>query len=129
MLLNTRNAANRVVVNQHIRDYRRSVSGWVSTTLSGCKRRAKQRAVPFDLAPEDLLPLPEFCPVFGVRLVYGGIHGNRNRASLDCKVPKRGYVKGNIAIISVRANLIKQDCTHGDELRKVADWVDNNVFF
>ena len=35
--------------------------------------------------------------------------------------PKKGYVKGNIIVVSMRANRIKTDATV-DEIRKVADF-------
>lgn len=43
--------------------------------------------------------------------------------SLDRIVPSLGYVPGNVAVISHRANRIKSDAT-ADELRAVADWLD-----
>ena len=38
--------------------------------------------------------------------------------------PKKGYVKGNIVIVSYKANRIKTDATV-DEIRKVADFMKN----
>ena len=37
------------------------------------------------------------------------------------KGPNKGYVKGNIIVVSMRANRIKTDATF-DEIRKVADF-------
>ena len=42
--------------------------------------------------------------------------------SLDRINPKLGYVKGNVQVISWRANNIKRDAT-AEELRLVADFV------
>ena len=39
--------------------------------------------------------------------------------SLDRLIPKLGYVKGNIVIVSTRANTIKRDATP-EELMKIA---------
>jgi phenylalanyl-tRNA synthetase beta chain len=36
--------------------------------------------------------------------------------------PDRGYVVGNVAVISSKANIIKSNAT-ADEIRKVADWL------
>ena len=41
--------------------------------------------------------------------------------SFDRIYPKKGYVKGNIVIVSNKANRIKTDATV-DEIRKVADF-------
>jgi hypothetical protein len=42
--------------------------------------------------------------------------------SLDRIDPKKGYVKGNVAVISYKANRIKQDATP-EELEAVASWL------
>jgi hypothetical protein len=42
-------------------------------------------------------------------------------------IPELGYVPGNIAIISMRANLIKQRETSPDALRKIAAWIEENI--
>ena len=41
--------------------------------------------------------------------------------SFDRIYPKKGYIKGNIVIVSNKANRIKTDATV-DEIRKVADF-------
>lgn len=46
--------------------------------------------------------------------------------SIDRIVPELGYVPGNIAIISWRANDLKKDAT-ADEMRRIADWIDKSV--
>lgn len=85
------------------------------------KGRAKKHRLPFDLELEDIV-IPDKCPVFGVPFVIGT--KSKWNPSLDRIIPDKGYVKGNITVISVRANSIKNDATP-DELRKVADYVDS----
>jgi hypothetical protein len=75
------------------------------------KTRAKQQDLPFDLAPEDIV-IPEVCPVFGVKLEWGvGNRGWRNlwSPSLDKIKPELGYVRGNVMVISNRANHLKSN--------------------
>lgn len=84
------------------------------------KSKAKRNSIPFDLVLEDII-IPEKCPIFNVPFVFGVKH--IHNASLDRIVPSLGYVKGNVVVISVRANSIKNDATPA-ELRKVADYVD-----
>lgn len=97
----------------------------VKRLIAAAKRRAKKRGVPFDLKPDDILPLPKKCPVLGIELVYGRTgHGRsmyRNAAapSLDRVVNELGYVKGNVIVVSLRANLLKGQATIS-ELQKVA---------
>jgi len=69
-----------------------------------CKRNGRE----FDLTIEDLLPLPTHCPVLGIMLDYGRKkHVMPNSPSIDRLKSDRGYVKGNVAVISHRANTIK----------------------
>jgi hypothetical protein len=87
--------------------------------LSRVKCRAKKFGLPFDLGEEDIV-IPEFCPVLGLTLQRSTGRGNwkDSSPSLDRIVPKLGYVKGNVRIISARANLLKSNATI-EELEKV----------
>ena len=44
--------------------------------------------------------------------------------ALDKFEPRKGYVPGNIAVISSLANRIKSDTTDPEVLRKVANWME-----
>jgi hypothetical protein len=82
--------------------------------VSAAKYRAKQQRVPFDLQPDDI-NVPEFCPILGIKLErnYSGKTGGHQDCSpsLDRIRPDEGYVKGNVWVISNRANRIKNDGT------------------
>jgi hypothetical protein len=86
-------------------------------------QRAKAKGLPFDLTAEDVV-VPEVCPVLGIPLVVNkGYKGNpANSPSLDRLIPARGYVKGNVVVMSARANSIKQDAG-SEEVSKVAEWL------
>ena len=51
--------------------------------------------------------------------------GNREEIhsspSLDRIIPSKGYMKGNVVWISMKANSIKQDAT-ASEIHQVAEW-------
>ena len=52
---------------------------------------------------------PQVCPVFGIELDWG-MNGNQpNSPSLDRVNPKFGYIPGNVRLISMRANTMKQN--------------------
>jgi hypothetical protein len=86
----------------------------------GAKASAKKRGLQFNLEPFDIC-IPEFCPVLGIRIERNTKQGPSDCSpSLDRVFPERGYVKGNIRIISQRANRIKNDAT-AEELEKVLD--------
>ncbi len=72
--------------------------------------RAKKYGIPFDLTIEDIV-IPEVCPVFKKPFVFsiGRKHGLS--PSLDRIVPSKGYIKGNIIVVSWRVNAIKNDAT------------------
>ena len=69
------------------------------------KASAKARGLKFNLDESDI-QIPEFCPVFGVKLEIAGPCRN-NSVSIDRIDNSKGYVKGNIWVISNRANKIK----------------------
>lgn len=73
--------------------------------LSDAKFRAKKAGLPFDLREEDVV-LPPRCPVYGTRLEAGGSR-RKNSFSLDRIYPSRGYVKGNVTVVSHRVNVEK----------------------
>ena len=84
--------------------------GYRALWLSNTKARAKKKGLPFDLTLEDLF-FPKTCPVLGIPLVERSGSFSDNSPSLDRTVPTQGYVKGNVAIMSYRANRIKCHAT------------------
>jgi len=87
------------------RDYRKN---WAKRILAGASIRAKRDGIPFDLTEADIV-MPVFCPVLGMRLVIG-VRGHTDASpSLDRFTPSLGYVRGNVAVISNRANRMKAD--------------------
>ena len=84
----------------------------------GAKGRAKKEGCAFNLDPEDIR-IPEVCPILGIKLVRGNGRVVEASPSVDRIVPSLGYVKGNIQIISFKANTIKSNATL-DEIEKVA---------
>lgn len=91
---------------------------------------AKRRGILFGMTKEDISPLPALCPVLGIVLDYSygnkGKHPADNSPSIDRLVPSKGYVAGNVRVISVRANRIKNDATL-EEIRKVLQYLENSL--
>ena len=91
------------------------------TKKSECKRKNIQ----FDLDPEYLEEIwTGECPIFHVPLSrnHKG-KGSTYSAHLDRFDPNGGYVKGNVAWISGRANRIKYDATI-EELKQIVSWME-----
>lgn len=89
----------------------------IARTLNKARERAAKLGIEFDLDLEhlhDIYPADGKCPVFGTALVWGQQSGRNNSPSLDRRDPARGYVKGNVAFISNRANRIKSDASKED---------------
>lgn len=79
--------------------------------LNSARKRAKDSGYPFDLSIEDLMPFPTHCEVLGIELKYIAYGNDRpdGLATLDKLIPDLGYVKGNVKIISHKANRLKSD--------------------
>ena len=92
---------------------------------SSAKRRAKKRGVEFDIVVDDIF-IPTHCPILGIELSFeGGVPGKASdfSPSLDRIDSTKGYIEGNIAVISYRANVIKNNGTI-EEHRRIADWME-----
>ena len=87
------------------------------------KYRAAAKGIPFDIVNEDLGIMPKVCPILGLPIMLGQGVQTDNSPSLDRLKPERGYVKGNVHIISLRANVIKSHGT-AEEHRRIAEWID-----
>lgn len=90
--------------------------------LNNAKNRAKARGLEFDLTVADLV-VPERCPVLGIPLVVQTGHARDASPSVDRIDPARGYVRGNVRVISHKANTIKSNSTAA-ELRAVLRYVE-----
>ena len=96
--------------------YRKNIGAYL---MYAAKQRAAQLGICFNLTKEDVR-VPLRCPIFGVKFRVG--HPDWC-PSLDRIDSHKGYVKGNVQIISFRANRLKSNATAA-ELRAVADWLE-----
>jgi hypothetical protein len=87
--------------------------------------RAKKKGIQFDIDVSDIV-IPNICPVLGIP-IYKDISSNRgmdNSPSLDRIDNSKGYVKGNVMVISFRANKLKGDASI-DELKKILVYMES----
>lgn len=89
--------------------------------LARIKARAKNKGLMFDLTAEDIV-IPKRCPILGIPLRVGDVTANDNSPELDRIDNRKGYVRGNVHVISRRANRIKNDATIA-ELEKIASYL------
>jgi hypothetical protein len=107
--------ANRLSALQKKREWERTHP--VARMLQKAKERAKEKGIPFSLSVLDV-HVPTHCPLLGIKLKRGRGKRTDNSPSLDRIVPTEGYVKGNVWVISWRANRIKNDASLA-ELRRM----------
>ena len=69
------------------------------------------------------LEWPTHCPILGIELDYFNSFRSENSPSFDQLIPGNGYTKGNVRVISYRANRIKNDGTAAEH-RAIADYLD-----
>lgn len=94
----------------------------VKQMVRAAKWRAGLTGTPFDLTEHDV-QIPLFCPVLGMPIEQSSGRQKPNSPSLDRIVPERGYVKGNVRVISSRANTLKRDGTL-DEFRAIVAYME-----
>jgi hypothetical protein len=87
------------------------------------KARAKKYDVPYDLKPSDV-KIPSICPVIGIPLSPGINQLHDGSPTLDRIVPNMGYVPGNVAVISHKANRMKNNNGTLEELKAVVRWME-----
>lgn len=109
---------------EYLREWR--IANYRKSVLNSVKARAKKSGVVFNLTLDDIPPVPEFCPIFGIPLKVGKGRSEPDSPSLDRIIPEKGYVKGNVVWLSMRANAMKNNGT-AEEHRKIANWIDEMV--
>lgn len=95
--------------------------GPVERMLISARKRAKDSHIPYALHPQDIT-IPKVCPIFGLELKRNKDNFGECSPSLDRMNSKLGYVPGNVAVISWKANRIKNDGT-ATEHEKIATWM------
>lgn len=96
------------------------------------KYAAKKIGVDFSLALGDVV-WTSHCPVHGVAFDLAGTGPTekkgprRNSLSFDRIDPTKGYVPGNVVLVSHRVNSIMGNATSPARVRMVADWFDREL--
>jgi len=80
--------------------------------LVKARHRAKTKGLEYNLTIEDVT-IPEYCPILGIKLERN-LNGNgpiMTSPTLDRINNSEGYIKGNVRVISFRANALRNDAT------------------
>ena len=87
------------------------------------RHRAKVLNLEFNITYEDV-PIPDLCPMLNISLIRSkGKGASPNSASIDRIDPNKGYVKGNVHVISYRANTIKSNANLS-ELQQIVKFLE-----
>jgi hypothetical protein len=103
--------------NDFRREWYKKEKSFRYVMLHSARARAQKKGLPFNLELDDIV-IPDACPVLGIPLEPGTRKVHWNAPTLDRIHLDQGYVKGNIVVISWRANFIRSNATL-DELEKV----------
>ncbi len=87
--------------------------------LNSAKARAKKYNLQFNITKEDVV-IPEMCPYLNIPILVNRDSLKANSPSLDRIDNTKGYIKGNVMIISHKANTCKNNLTL-DELKLFAN--------
>jgi len=88
--------------------------------LNNSKMRAKNANMEFSITTDDI-NIPKVCPVLGIPLYRCKKENWDNSPSIDRIDNNKGYIKGNVIVVSRRANILKKDATI-EELQKLASF-------
>jgi|APCry1669189440_1035222.scaffolds.fasta_scaffold17672_2 hypothetical protein len=96
-------------------EYDRFGKKFIYLMWSRAKKRAEEKDLPFDIEVSDII-IPDVCPVLGIKFSVSknGKGPGDTSPSLDRIDGNLGYTKGNIKVISFKANRIKSDANVGD---------------
>lgn len=84
--------------------------------------RAARKNIECTITLDDIRPLPTHCPVFGFELTRGNGMQDPTAFSLDRIDNSKGYIPGNVVVISYLANRLKNDGTAAQHER-IAQWM------
>jgi len=97
-------------------------NGYKRKLFTNKKSHAKQSGTDFNIGIEHITWV-ERCPVLGTELVYavgGRERDTRNIPSLDRVDSTKGYIVGNVQVISMFANSVKNNITLEEAMNLVA---------
>ena len=87
-------------------------NNWLTCLLYGAQTRCNKGGMEFNITKEDIY-IPTHCPYLGVELTHTSGKGVRvlTNASLDRIDSTKGYIKGNVQVISALANTMKNSAS------------------
>ena len=78
--------------------------------LIHARARAKQKGLDFNIDSSDII-IPKICPLLNIPISIGEKKLHPGSPTIDRIIGNKGYIKGNVMVISARANTAKGDLT------------------
>lgn len=100
------------------RRYQKEKTSLEQAMLNRSKSRAKRKGFEHNIELDDI-SIPDNCPLLGIPLIKGEDSVQENSPTLDRIDSSKGYIKGNVWVISYKANTIKSNATP-EELLTIA---------
>ena len=92
---------------------------------NAAKKRAKDKNLEFSITLDDIV-IPERCPILNIHLEFNQGKAKDNSYSIDRIDSQKGYIKGNIQIISFKANTIKNNASL-QEIKMIYEYMKNEL--
>jgi hypothetical protein len=111
-----KNELSREYARRNPEKVRERSQNWIANNFdynlwSQAKRRARREGIEFSILKKDIV-IPEVCPYLGIPLTTTWGQGQlQTNASIDRIDNSKGYVEGNIQVISRLANTMKSNAT------------------
>ena len=97
----------------------------INTTFAKIRQRAAEKNIPIDIDVDylfEIFPIENMkCPILDIEMHFAG--DSFTSPSVDRLSSDLGYTKGNVAWVSLLANVVKRDRTPA-QLRRIADWIE-----
>lgn len=86
------------------------IRNFVHAMWKAAKDRADKKGLEFNIEESDIL-IPTVCPLLNIPIEFGTKEDYNSSPSLDRIDNTKGYIKGNIWVISKKANTMKNSAT------------------
>jgi hypothetical protein len=103
---------NKKKINKQSKQYRenRKINDREGYMLTQLRNHAKDRRKEFNLTIEDIV-IPDICPILHIPIDRTAKGPHPNSPAIDRIDNSKGYLKGNVCIISAKANMLKSNLT------------------
>lgn len=83
---------------------------YVHEMIMNARERALKKGLEFNLTDEDII-IPEVCPLLNVPFILGEKDNYEYTPTIDRIDNSKGYIKGNVWVITKKANSMKNSAT------------------